>query len=329
MPFYRLEKKYASEGLDLSRSVLQSSTARCAELLAPIAEELRRQVIDSPVIYTDDTPVTIAVTDEGKPKQGRVWIYLNQDHSHWYDFTETRKRDGPQQVLGDYSGYVHADAYPGYDRLFLPGGAEEVGCWAHARRKFLESEMTEPDLAKEAVNRIGILFSIEKHAKERGLDEPGIRALRQEKAGPLLKSFRAWMDLAETQVLPKGPLAKAITYARNQWGALTRYLDDGRLEMTNNAAERALRPFAVGRKNWLFFQRASGGVSTTILMSLLMTCKAVGVNPREYFRDVLLRVGEESDVRLLTPQGWKKRFLPEVRERRERVLDQILARPAK
>lgn len=328
MPFYRLEKKYASEGLDLSRSVLQSSTARCAELLKPISDELRRQVLGSEVIYTDDTPVTIARTDEGRPKQGRVWIYLDQAGAHWYDFTDSRKRDGPLGVLEGFEGYVHADAFPGYDRLFLPGKAVEVACWAHLRRKFLEAEASEPELSKRAADQIRKLFLLERAAKEDGLDPEAIRRLRQENARPLIDAFEAWLDQAETQVLPRGPLAMGITYARNQREALRRYLEDGRLELSNNAAERAMRPFAVGRKNWLFFLRESGGVSTTILMSLLMTSKAAGVNPREYFRDVLVRIASENDVRKLTPHEWKRHFEPEVRARRERVLDQILARPS-
>ncbi|MFQ5382150.1 MAG: IS66 family transposase [Dehalococcoidia bacterium] len=329
MPFYRLEKKYASEGLALSRSVLQASYARCAELVKPIVDALHKQVLASEVIYTDDTPVTIAVTDENRPKKGRVWIYLNQEGVHWYDFTDSRKRDGPQRVLGDFAGYVHADAYPGYDQIFLPGEAVEVGCWSHVRRKFLEAEASEPELAAEAIAQIKKLFLIERHAKKEELDAAGVRLLREENARPILKAFGAWMDMAQTQVLPKGPLGKAITYAQNQWEALKRYVEDGRLELSNNAAERALRPFAVGRKNWLFFQRESGGVSATILMSLLMTCKAAGVNPREYFRDVLVRIASESDVEKLVPHAWKRHFEPEVRERRERVLDQILARSDK
>lgn len=326
MPFYRLEKKYASEGLSLSRSVLQASYARCAELLKPVADALRKQVLGSEVIYTDDTPVTIAVTEEKRPKQGRVWIYLDQDGAHWYDFTDSRERDGPMAILEGFEGYVHADAYPGYNQLYLPGKVIEVACWAHLRRKFLDAESTDPDLAKQAIDQIRDLFLVDRSAKEQGLDVEGVRSWREENSRPLLKAFRAWMDLAETQVLPKGPLAKAITYARNQWEALGRFVEDGRLELSNNAAERAMRPFAVGRKNWLFFQRKSGGLTTTILMSLLMTCKAAGVNPREYFRDVLVRIATESDVEKLVPHEWKKHFEPEVRERRERVLDQILAR---
>ncbi len=325
MPYYRLEKKYESEGLALSRSVLCTSMARCAELLEPIAKELRKEVIDSAEIHTDDTPVTIA-QHQGRSQKGRVWIYLNREGRHWYHFTDSRKRDGPVEVLGEYAGFIHADAYKGYDVLYLPGGSTEVACWAHVRRKFVDSEATEPTLAKEAVDRIRKLFAIEKVADRQGLDPEARHDLRQSKSAPLVEEFRAWMDHAETQVLPKGPLGRAIGYATNQWEALTRYLENGRLSISNNAAERALRPLAVGRKNWLFFQREGGGHVASILMSLLMTCKAAGVNPREYFRDVLLRISTCSDAKALTPHEWKVRFQPEVESRQRQVLDQLLGR---
>lgn len=323
LPYYRIESQLKSEGLDLSRSVLCESTARCAELLKPIADELRAQLLADSVIFTDDTPVTLAQSAEGGSKEARVWVYLNRAGIHWYDFTESRKRDGPARVLGDYKGYAHADAYPGYDRLFLPGGAIEVGCWAHARRKFIDAESTDPTLSKEAVDQIRLLFAIEEAAKDLS-DEERAR-LRQEKARPIIEAFEAWMNETATKVLAKSPLMQAITYAKNQWKALTVYLTDGRLAISNNAAERALRPIAVGRKNWLFFQREGGGETAAILMSLLQTAKAAGVNLNDYFKDVLLRISEPGvDAASLTPHAWKERFEPEVAARRLEILQKLV-----
>ena len=327
MPYHRLEKKYESEGLALSRSVLCASMARVAELLEPIAKELRAEVIAAPAIHTDDTPVVIA-NHNGQSKKGRVWVYVNQEGRYWYDFTDSRKRDGPVQVLGEYSGYIHADAYKGYDVLYLPGGSKEVGCWAHARRKFVDAEVTEPSLAKEAVDRIRGFFRIEKKAREQGLG-PGDRlVLRKAETAPRVEAFHEWLNIAEGQVLPRGPLARAIAYVRNQWTALTRFLDDGRLAISNNAAERALRPIAVGRKNWLFFQREGGGRVAATLMSLLMTCRDAGIDPRIYFRDVLLRIATCSNARDLTPHRWKERFWPEVERHTHLVLDRLVRREA-
>lgn len=323
LPYFRLEGKYRSEGLELSRSVLCESMARCAELLGPIAEEIRRQVLGSPVIHTDDTPVTIARScEDGRSRQGRVWVYLDREGRHWYDFTESRKRDGPARVLRDYRGYIQADAYGGYDRLYLPGGATEVACWAHARRYFVEAQPTEPALAQAAVDRIAKLFVIEQAAAE--LSDEARALLRRARAKPLLDELAAWLASIELRVLPKSPLAKAIGYVRNQWAALTRYLDDGRLAISNNAAERALRPIAVGRKNWLFFQREGGGKTAAVLLSLLQTAKAAGIDPREYFRDVLLRISTCSDVKALTPHGWKQHFAAEVAARRHEILERIV-----
>lgn len=322
MPYYRLEAKYRSEGLELSRSVLCESMARCAELLEPIADELRREILAGGVIHTDDTPVTLAQSSAGGPREARIWVYLDRAGRHWYEFTERRTRDGPARVLEKYPGCIQADAYGGYDGLFAPGGATEVACWAHVRRKYLEAESTDHELSREAVDQIRGLFQIEEAAV--GLTDEGRRALRNEQSRPLVEAFRAWMDLAETKVLPKGPLAKAIGYTKNQWTALTRFLDDGRLSISNNAAENALRPIAVGRKNWLFFQREGGGKTAAILMSLLMTAKAAGVDARDYFKDVLLRISEPAvTVKDLTPHGWKQRFEAEVAARRHEILRKL------
>jgi len=324
MPYHRLEKKYAAEGLDLSRSVLQRSTATVAELLEPIWDRLKSDVVQAPVIWTDDTPVVIAQCSSGGSRKGRTWIYLDADGRHWYEFTETRERDGPARVLDGYEGYIQADAYAGYDQLYLPGGATEVACWAHARRKFVDCEANDPTVSKEAVDRIRELYAIERHAREQGLGHDEIRTLRQERAKPMVEGFHSWLQEVSARILPKSMTARAVGYALNQWEALQRYLEDGRLSIDNNAAERALRPFAVGRKNWLFFQNEGGGKTAAILMSLLMTAKAIGLNPRTYFRDVLLRIGECSDVAMLTPHGWKEHFAADVQAHRDDLARRIV-----
>ena len=318
MPYNRLEKKYASEGLELSRSVLERSMAKCASILKPLHDELRAEVLRSPSIFTDDTPVTIARPgSQHGSKQGRVWIYADREGRHDYDFTDSRKRDGPMKILGDYRGFIQADAYPGYDALFLPDGATEVACWAHARRKFVDAEKTEPDLASEAIERIRRLYVIEKQCKEAELDDAGRLAVRQKHALPVLDELFAWMALKEAEVLPKSPMAAALRYSLKLEAALRRYASDGRLEIDNNRAERGLRPVAVGRKNWMFFQTEGGGETATVLLSLVMTAKAIGLNPQTYLRDVLLRIARESDVTKLTPHGWKQHFAADVEAERQ------------
>lgn len=326
MPYNRMEQQFADEGLDLSRSVLQRSAATCGEILEPIYDALGRDVISQPVVHTDDTPVTVAQDAEGKTVAGRVWVYADHEGRTWYDFTPSRKRDGPQRVLGNYKGYLQADAYGGYDHLFVPDGAIEVACWAHARRKFVDAESADPKLAKQALDLIGALYDVERDVKEKAAAEgreptaDEVFAARQARSVPKLAEIRAWLELTDAQILPRGSMAEPIGYCLNQWRALSRFVEDGRLHIDNNLAERALRHFAVGRKNWLFFQTEGGGKTAAVLASLLQTARAIGLDPKTYFRDVLLRIGTETDVTKLTPHGWKKHFAQDVADHHEDIL---------
>lgn len=326
LPYNRMEQQYADEGLDLSRSVLQRSAAKCGELLEPIYEQLGKDVLAQPVVHTDDTPVTVAQDAEGRTVAGRVWVYADHEDRIWYDFTPSRKRDGPARVLGDFKGFLQADAYGGYDQLFVPDGATEVACWAHARRKFVDAESADPKLAKEALDLIGVLYDVERDVKARASAEgceptaDEVLAARQARSVPKLAEIRAWLELTEANILPRGAMAEPIRYCLNQWQALQRYVDDGRLHIDNNLAERALRHFAVGRKNWLFFQTEGGGKTAAVLASLLQTARAIGLDPRTYFRDVLMRIGTETDVTKLTPHGWKQHFAQDVADHHEDIL---------
>ena len=321
MPYHRLEKKYAAEGLDLSRSVLERSMGSCAEIAKPLHTRLREEILRSASIFTDDTSVTIArpVSQAGS-KKGRVWIYADREGRHYYDFTDSRKRDGPMKVLADYRGFIQADAYPGYDAFFLPEGATEVACWAHARRKFVDAEKIEPAIAEEAIERIKELYAVEKYCASAGLNDTERQAVRSAQSVPMLDALFAWMALKEAEVLPKSPMAEALRYSLKLEQALRCYTTDGCLEIDNNRAERALRQVAVGRKNWMFFLTEGGGETAVVLLSLVMTAKAIGINPQTYLRDVFLRIGRESDVAKLTPHGWKENFADEVHAERQAVL---------
>jgi len=326
MPYYRLEKKFASEGLDLSRSVLERSVARCGELLEPLHTALREQVLATDIVFTDDT--TVKVAQAGKPggsKQGRFWIYTDKLGRHFYDFTGSRERDGPEAILADFKGFLQADAYPGYDRLFLSGEVTEVACWAHARRKFESAERSDPKLAQEALELIGKLYMVETAARERELDPEGVAGLRQKHSITILEEIHSWLGVAEAQVLPKSPMGKAVHYALAQWDALNVYAADGRLEIDNNRSERAMKPLAVGRKNWLFVQNEAGGKTAAIVMSLVMTAEAAGVNVKLYLRDVLQRIASETDVEKLLPHAWKEHFEAEVVARRDAIIDLLVA----
>ena len=328
MPYNRLESKYASEGFDLSRSVLCESAVRCGELLQPIAEQLKKDALASGVIQTDDTPVTIQEDSKNNSRKGRVWVYRGLGGQVFFDMTESRGRDGPTAVLKDFEGYMQADAYPTYDAFFRDRRILEVACWAHARRYFIKAEGSEPKLAKEAISRIREIYMVDRRANESGHGPDAIREARRSEALPLLESLRDWMTVTRTKVLDKGLLAKAIDYSLSNWDALVRYCDDGRLQIDNNGAERALRTVAVGRKNWIFFGNERGGQTAAVIYSLIATCKEHDVDPRTYLRDVLLRIAKVSDVRELTPYGWKAKWAPVVDAHRASILERLALKTA-
>jgi transposase len=325
MPYYRQEKKYAGEGLDLSRVVLCQSSQRCGEILFPIYEQVGKDVLSSPVVHTDDTAVTEIRSQSGGRRTARFWVYADHEGRCFYDFTESRERDGPMKRLGNFTGYIQADAYAGYNALYSPEGAREVACWAHCRRKLVEAESSAKELSKEAVERIRQLYAIERAARERQLGPEGIFELRQQLALPILKEMRAWLEMTQTQVLPKSPMGRAIRYALNQWEALVRYTESGLLEIDNNRAERALRAIAVGRKNWMHVMNEVGGRTAAVIYTLVQTCKEIRIDPRIYLRDVLLRINRCSDVASLTPHGWKERWAPEVMKRKDAILAKLTA----
>jgi hypothetical protein len=299
---------------------------RCAELLAPIAEQVRRDAIASGVVQTDSTSVTIQEGSDQNSRQGNVWVYRGLGGQVFFDMTESRGRDGPTAVLAGFEGYMQADAHAVYDAFYRDGRVIEVGCWAHARRYFIHAEESEPAFAREAIARIGELYAVERQAKEACLPVAAIRELRQAESLPRLARLRNWMVVTRRQVLDRGPLATAINYALTHWTALMRYCEDGRLEIDNNAAERALRTVAVGRKNWIFFGNERGGEAAAVVYSLIATCKEHDVDPRTYLRDVLLRIAKTSDVRELTPYGWKARWQRTVEDHRASILERLALR---
>ena len=310
LPLYRQSEIYARQSVDLGRSTLCGWVRDCATLLGPLVRVMAREALASKVVQTDDTPVPVLDRlHPGRTRTGRLWVYRGDDEHPYtvFDYTPSRKRDGPVAFLGDYEGYLQADAFAGYDGIYAGGTVVEIGCWAHARRKFIDAQETDKARATAAVDFIGQLYAIESDAAERGLDAEERRTLRQEKARPVVEDFRRWLDAQALVALPKSPLGKAIAYALDQWTALTRYLGDGVLAIDNNAAERDLRAVAIGRKNWLFAGSDAGGRRAAIAYSLIATCQRHKVNPFEYLRDTLVRVTTTpaSRIRELLPPQWK------------------------
>jgi transposase len=292
LPLYRLEGIFKRNGVAPARSTMCDRLAACAGLLEPIVGAMTRRVLASEVIGTDDTPVTVQDHDGKGSKTGRLWAYLGDRDNPFivYDYTPDRSREGPDRFLKDYaSGYLQSDAYAGYDRLHARG-LTEVGCWAHARRKFHEARTSDPERSHAAIAWIGRLYGIEREAREGGRDDARLMAARTELSRPLLESFGTWPEGEATKVLPKGPAGGAIAYARTNWIALSRYLESPYLLIDNNAVENAIRPIAVGRRNWLHLGSDRGGRTVATLLSLVQSCKNLGNEPFTYLRDVLDRV---------------------------------------
>ena len=325
MPYHRIEQKLADEGLDLSRSVLCTSAGRCADLLEPVVERMRTEMLAGPFVGADDTGVSLQQGSDGTSRNAYMWVYRDLDGRNVYDFTERRNASGPAQFLGEFKGFLQVDAANLYDGLFGPDGPTEVGCMAHARRKFVEAESTDPTMAKAAIDQFAALYAVEKAAAEMPAEERV--ALRKQASAPALAALLAWMERTRDFVLEQSPLGQAIGYALRNRVALSRYLEDGRLPIDNNSVERSLRRVAVGRKNWGNVGNEDGGRRAAVLYSLVQTCREIGVNPTEYFRDVLIRVRTGTDVAKLTPHGWKTHFMAEVHARRQDALGRITFAP--
>ncbi|MGA9671744.1 MAG: IS66 family transposase [Terracidiphilus sp.] len=292
LPLYRQEDIFARHGLHLSRSTLCDWVSAAADLFRPLYELQRRLVLQSAVLWTDDTPVTVLVGGEEGSRQGRFWTYVGDDGHPYsvYDFTMSRGRDGPQNFLQNFRGYLHADAYGGYDGVFLRPGSEiiEVACWAHARRKFFDAQKSSPREAHQVLDWIRQLYDIEDRA--RPLSTAARCELRHREAAPILDRLDVYLAQLKSHVLPKSALAKALTYARNQWDALRCYTQDGRLTIDNNTSERTLRHQAIGRKNWLFLGSQAAGPRAAVLYTILAGAKRHRIEPWAYVRELLMRL---------------------------------------
>jgi len=310
LPLHRLEGIFARSGVDLSRSTLCDWVADVADIVAPVVDYCKTEILKSAIIHTDDTTVPVLDRQCEKTRTGRLWVYIgDKDHEHVvFDFTPDRKRAGPEKFLKGFSGYLQADAYTGYDALFAPGDVIEVACWAHARRKFYEARMTFKKYSFTALAFIKQLYEIERKAAD--FDSQQRKDFRQKYAVPVLAAFEKWLKEDGREVLPKSALGKAIGYAFGQWRALNRYAEDGRLAIDNNVAERALRAVAIGRKNWLFAGNDEGGRRAAILYSVIASCKLHQLDPYAYFRDLLqcLTADPQAAIDELTPLAFARRL---------------------
>lgn len=302
IPLHRLSRIYGRDDVVIDRSTMAGWIGQSEKLFDPLVAALGRYVLAGEKVHADDTPVAVLDPGRGRTKTGRLWVYVRDDRpagstqapAAWYRYSPNRKGEHPQEHLVNYRGILQADAYSGYGKVYASGHVIEASCWAHARRPFWdlhESQGFAPgSIAEQALQRIAALYAIE--AQIRGQPPDVRRQVRQARAGPLLDDLRAWLASMLAKVPKKSELAKAISYSLARWRSLTRYRDDGRIEIDNNAAERALRGVAVGRSNYLFMGSDAGGERAAAIYSLVETAKLNGLDPQAYLRDVLARIAD-------------------------------------
>ncbi len=308
LPLHRQEKIFERHGVDISRKTMGGWLAQCADLLKPLYGSMKEVLFQSKVIGTDDTSVKVLDVKLPFARTGRIWPYYGDaDHPViLYDYTATRERAGPEEFLKGYRGYLQADAYSGYDAFFKDParGLIEVGCWAHARRYFHKALESDQARMGPALLLIAQLYRVEKQARSLGSGER--LRLRQLQSQPILEKLRNYLLEIQGEVLPKSPEGRAVRYTLKNWTALTRYGEDGDLQIDNNSAERAIRGVAVGRNNWVFFGSDEGGKTAAVLRSFVASCERVGVDPFVWLKDTLSRIADHPITRIakLLPHNW-------------------------
>jgi transposase len=308
LPLHRQEKIFERHGVDISRKTMGGWLAQCADLLKPLYGSLKEVLFQSKVIGTDDTSVKVLDVKLPFARTGRIWPYYGDpDHPViLYDYTATRERAGPEEFLKGYRGYLQADAYGGYDAFFKDParGLIEVGCWAHARRYFHKALDSDQAHMGPALLLIAQLYRVEKEARLLTADDR--LRLRQLQSQPILEKLRNYLSEIQVEILPKSPEGRAVRYTLKNWTALTRYCEDGDLQIDNNATERAIRGVAVGRNNWVFFGSDEGGRTAAVLRSFVASCQRVGVDPFAWLKEILSRIADHPITRLaeLLPHNW-------------------------
>jgi transposase len=323
LPLYRLEDIFARGGFEIARSTMSLWCRDVAGLLTPLYDRMVQRVLKSRVIGTDDTVMPMQEPGRGKTRPARVWVYVgDQDHPYTvFDFTLSRARDGPATFLKGYTGTLMADAYGGYDGIVIGSTITRAGCWAHARRKFVDAEPSHPAIAAEAVSIIRTLYAVE----ERGgaMDAASRGALRRAESAPLLAAFKDRLFTWRDQLLPKHPMARAVGYALNQWTELTVFAggtggagaapeEFGRVPIDNNASEREMRRIVLNRKNSLFVGNERAGRAAAILSGLASTCRRHAIDPQRYLTQLLVNLPSTpiSQLDQWLPDHWKRRDTP-------------------
>ena len=311
LPLYRQSQIYGREGIDLDRSTMADWVGKSTALLEPLAEAIAKRVKAGSSLFADDTPLKMLAPGNKTTKTARIWAYVRDERPWsgqsppcvWYQFTVDRKGEHPVKHLSGYQGWVHADGYAGFNDVFGTDKASEVACMAHIRRKFVDVFTAQGSaIAEETIKRIAQLYGVEKEV--RGQSPEARAALRQDKAKPIFDDLEEWLQAQLPKISGKSPLAKAIRYALNRMPKTRPYLDNGFLELDNNTVERAMKPVAIGRKNWMFAGSESGGKAMAIAFTLIETAKLNGVDPQAWLTDVLTRIADHKITKLDELMPW-------------------------
>jgi len=313
LPLYRQEAIFGRAGVALPRSTLAQWVGSCGVELQPLVDALKREILSRGVVHADETPVQMLKPGKGKTHRAYLWAYAAGAHEDIkavvYDFCESRAGANAKAFLDEWRGSLVVDDFSGYKQLMgdSPGQITEVGCWAHARRKFHDLQLAnQSQIAEQAVRQIAQIYAVEREVKELSAEDR--LRIRQEKSQPLVQTLYEWLMLNRQKVPEGSATAKAIDYSLRRWKALTRFLGDGQLPVDNNWIENQIRPIAIGRNNWLFAGSLRGGQRAAAVMSLIQSAKLNGHDPHAYLKDVLTRLPMHMNSRIdeLLPHCWNR-----------------------
>lgn len=308
LPVYRQAQQFKREGVSLPASTINDWIKASCQLLEPLYQKLQKQVLSSHYLQVDESPIQVLDKDKkGGSHRGYHWVYhAPEQRLVLFDYRKGRGREGPAELLKDFTGYLQTDGYGVYDDFAGRTGITMLGCMAHVRRKFVEAEKNDSDRAAYVLGQLQKLYALERKNAEEQLDQEAFLALRQKQAVPVLKELKTWLVENYQQVTPKSPIGQAIAYALPRWEKLSAYLQDARLKIDNNLVENAIRPLALGRKNYLFAGSHEGAQRAAMIYSFIGTCKIHQINPQQWLTDVLQRIASHPVNKLeeLLPGNW-------------------------
>jgi transposase len=310
LPLYRQMQRFERSGVKLSYSTLTDWVSDTCKLITPLFEALKAEVLQSNYLHADETPIKVMDKNKnGETHRGYYWVYQNSnDKIVFFDYQEGRGREGPMEILQNFKGYLQTDGYVAYDVFDKKETITQIHCMAHARRMFNEALDNDRIVAEHAMHEIQKLYAIERNCKEQNLSLDAIKIIRQEQAVPILSALGKWMKEQYIHAIPKSSIGKALSYSIERWEKLSRYTENGMLNIDNNPVENSIRPVALGRKNYLFAGSHEAAKRSGMLYSLLGTCKMHGIEPYAWLKNVLAQIPNHpiNKIKELLPHHWKK-----------------------